>query len=689
MLSKVRKKGGKLENFDKKKIESSIRKTTNEIKEKDKSSVITKEVVEFLERKFIHVVPSTEDIQDIIEDVLIKKGMTKLAKAYILHNSKMGDLNHLKNLFGPEDSLGLSLNATTVLQKRYLKRDNRGKIIETPEQMFNRVAKYVASVEKVKYKKEWESAFFNVMKNLDFLPNTPCLANAGTNRKQLFACYVLDMPDSMDGIFESLKKSAKIFQSGGGVGYSFSNLRSEGSLIATTNRIASGPISFMQVFDQAAEAIKKGGIRKAAMMGVLDIDHMDVLKFINSKEKGGLENFNISVAVTEDFMNKVVKNKDYWLKDNNGKKVHKVNAQDVFNYICSHAWENGDPGLIFIDEVNRKHTMNKLGKIQATNPCGEVDLLPNEACCLGSVNLSHMIKNNSVDWVKLSNTVKVGVRFLDNVVSVNEYPSKETKDLCLANRKIGLGVMGWADMLVALSMPYDSDKSIKLAKEVMKFIKNTAEKESENLSREKGFFKNINKSKLKKNRRNATLLSIAPTGSISIIANCSSGIEPLFGVAYVRKVLSGVEMFEMNKAFEYISRYQGFYSKELMIKIAKRGSIQDMKEVPNNIQQLFKTSLDVPLESHIKMQAAFQEYVDNGVSKTVNLVNEATIGDVRRAYMLAWKQKCKGITVYRYGSRDSQVLYLGEHLKQVGDKNLHTKVNLEYSGGHIYKNCEY
>ncbi|MBL7051955.1 MAG: adenosylcobalamin-dependent ribonucleoside-diphosphate reductase [Nanoarchaeota archaeon] len=565
----------------------------------------------------------------------------------------------LKTILKLENKLDLSLHAMTVLNERYLLKNNKGKIIENPEQMFRRVAKYVAKAEK-KDKKKWENEFYEVMKNLEFLPNTPCLTNAGTVRKQLSACYVLDLPDSIKDIFETLKKSALIFQSGAGVGFSFSKIRAEGSLIKTTNREASGPVSFMYVFDKAAEIMKKGGIRRAAMMGVLDISHLDILEFVGAKENGDLKNFNISVAITDDFMRKVLHGQSYWLKDEKGKNVKKFSAREVFDYICTNAWENGEPGILFIDEINRKNNLKKLNQIYASNPCGEVPLFERESCCLGSVNLSKFTRKGNVNWVQLAKAVKTGVRFLDNVVTVNKYPTKEIELMCLSNRKIGLGVMGWADMLVELGISYDSKEAVKLANSVMKFINKTAIEESEKLAREKGTFPNFKRSSLKKKRRNANLLAIAPTGSISIIAGCSSGIEPLFAVAYMREILNGMKLFEVNKRFEELARYNQFYKKGMMRNIAKKGTLKGISGVPKPVKELFKTSLEIPLERHIEMQAAFQKNVDNAVSKTINLPKRASIGDVKRAYMFAWKNKCKGITVYRYGSREKQVLYLGK-----------------------------
>ena len=689
MVSQVRKRSGELVSFDKEKIRKAVQAAMLATQHRDQSALITEQVIKFLEEQYKTVTPTVEDIQDVVEDTLIRNAMPDVAKAYILYRQKHKEIREIKHYFGVRDRLKLSLNAITVLQKRYLRRDEKGNIIETPEQMFRRIAKHIASAEKKTEQKKWEEEFYGMMSSLDFLPNTPCIVNAGTRLNQLAACFVLPIEDSIEGIFETVKNSAIIFQSGGGVGYSFSKLRAEGSMVMSTHRTASGPVSFMEVFDKGADVIKQGGVRRGALMGVLRVDHPDIFKFITEKAKGELTNFNVSVGVTDDFMRAVIHNKDYWLVDHNGKNVRKVNAREVFEWICGNAWECGDPGMLFLDEINRKHTLRKLGEISATNPCSEQPLFPNEECVLGSINLSHMIHQNTVDWPKLAKTVRLGVRFLDDMVTVNRYPMKGIEDMCHNNRKIGLGIMGWADMLLALGVKYDSEEALALAKKTMTFIRTNAEEESERLAKEKGAFPNFKHSTLKKKRRNSTLLTVAPTGSISIIAGCSSGIEPLFGVAFVRNVLSGMQLFEVNKLFEQYARYKGFYSKELMMKIAQQGTLQGLHDVPKDIKELFVTAMDIPLEWHIKMQAVFQSDVDSAVSKTINMPTDATIGDVKRAYMLAWKMKCKGITIYRYGSKAEQVLYLGEHLKKAKLGEQHTRVDLEYSGGDICRTCIY
>lgn len=647
---------------------------------------LTKESIRRLDARFVKTTPTTEDVQDIAEDVLISYDLSDLAKSYILYRARHKGFQDVKNLIGiKKDVLKLSINAITVLEKRYLLRNTKGELIETPKQMFQRVAKHVASIEKEKLRKRYSKEFYEIMSNLEFLPNTPCLVNSGNKMGQLAACFVLPIEDSMESIYESLKNSALIFQSGGGVGYDFSKLRRKGALINSTNGQSSGPVSFMNIFDKSSDVIKRGGIRRGASIGVLRVDHPDILEFVNAKAYGGFENFNISVAVTDDFMKKVISNEYYYLKypwsEFGNEKVSKLKARDVFEMICANAWSNGDPGLVFIDEINRKHVLKKLGRIRTTNPCGAVDLLDNESCVLGSVNLSKMIKDGRVDWIKLDRTIRLGVRFLDNMIDVNKYPLKEVEKITKANRKIGLGIMGWADFLLELEVKYDSYEGLELAKKVMSFIKKTAEEESISLGKEKGFFKNYKKSSLKKKRRNATLLSIAPTGSISLIAGCSSGIEPLFGLAYVRSILSGADLFEMNKRFEEYLRYRGLYSKDLVTNVAKAGSLKNLN-VPKEVKNLFVTAFDVKPEWHVKMQAVFQKYVDNAVSKTVNLPKSATVEDIKRIYVQAFRLNCKGITVYRDGSRDNQVLNLG-------DKKDLIRVNEDYSGGCLFRDCHF
>ncbi len=535
----------------------------------------------------------------------------------------------------------LTQNAITVLKKRYLLRDKKGKLIETPKQLFKRVAKAIS-----KNNKKLEKEFFNAMSSLEFLPNSPALMNAGASLGQLSACFVLPIEDSLASIFDTVKNAAIIHQSGGGTGFNFSKLRPKNDLVQSTHGVASGPVSFMTVIDKSTEVIKQGGKRRGANMGILNVDHPDIIEFINAKNKPVLNNFNISVAVTDKFMQAVKKNSSYNLINPRTKKRKKQSARKIFNLIAYNAWKNGDPGLIFIDEINRHNPTPRLGKIEATNPCGELPLLPYESCVLGSVNLSKLIKNKKIDFEKLENLVKTGTILLNNVIDVNKYPLKEIEKITKKNRKIGLGIMGFADMLIKLNIPYDSEKAIKTAEEIMSFISKKAKKYSKN---------------------NKTLTTIAPTGTISLIADCSSGIEPLFALSYIKEVLEGKNLLIINKEFEKIAKEKGFYSIRLMKKIAEKGSIKGIKGIPKDIQKLFVTAMDIKPESHLKIQAAFQKYTDNAVSKTINLPNKATISDIKKIFLLAHKLKCKGITIYRYGSKPKQVLYvdIGECLKGV------------------------
>lgn len=556
----------------------------------------------------------------------------------------------------------LSKNAVKVLRERYLARNEKGKIIETPEKMFKRVAKNIASADS-KYRqskekvKNLEDTFYNMMVNLEFLPNSPTLMNAGRELQQLSACFVLPVQDSMEGIFDAIKNTALIHQSGGGVGFSFSNLRPRGDIVKSTGGIASGPLSFMQVFNASTEVIKQGGKRRGANMGILRVDHPDIMEFITAKKKeGDLNNFNISVAITDKFMKALEKNTDYELVSPRSRAVVKrVSAKKVFDLIAEMAWTNGEPGVVFIDTINKNNPTPRLGEIESTNPCGETPLLPYESCNLGSINLSKIVKGKNIDWDKLKATVHNAVHFLDNVIDKTKFPLKEIESIVRANRKIGLGVMGFAGMLIQLGIPYNSNEAVKLAEKLMKFIRDEGCKASKELARKRGVFLSYKRSiYAKKNMklRNATITSIAPTGTISIIADCSSGVEPIFAISYVKKT-PDFKLLEINPLFE---EKAGKLPKNLTAKIAKQGSIQDIKEIPKKIRDLFITAHDVKPEEHVKMQAAFQKYVDNAVSKTVNLPFDAAKKDVEQVFKLAYKLGCKGITVYRDKSRSEQVI---------------------------------
>jgi len=700
-VSKITKRDGRIVDFDQTKITNAILKalTAVERRDGDLAKRLSNEVVKLVNERFEGRIPGVENVQDVVEEVLIKNGYADVAKAYILYRQKRTEIREFKKFFGVVDDLKLGVNAIKVLKNRYLMKDEEGEVIETPSQMFRRVAKAVAKAdllydEKADVKKT-EEAFYQIMANREFLPNSPTLMNAGTRLGQLSACFVLPVEDSIEGIFATLKHMAIIHQSGGGTGFSFSKLRPAGDIVGSTKGIASGPASFMTIYDAATNVIKQGGRRRGANMAILDVTHPDILKFIEVKSReGALTNFNISVAVTDEFMEAVEKDDEYSLiNPRSGKVEQKLRARHVFDLIVANAWRTGDPGLVFIDEINRHNPTPNVGEIHSTNPCGEQPLLPYESCNLGSINLAKMVKNGDLDWEKLRRVTRTAVHFLDNVIDVNKYPVPEIAKITKANRKIGLGVMGFADMLIQLGISYDSEEALTIAEKVMKLVSEEATKKSVETGKERGSFPNFKGSiwekKGYKTIRNSTVTTVAPTGTISIIVGCSSGIEPIFAVAFVRNVMEGTRLLETQPTFEKVARKKGFYSMDLMLKIAKTGSIQNLDEIPKEVRRVFVTALDIAPEWHVKTQAAFQKYVDNAVSKTVNLPPDATVEDVRKIYRLAYKLKCKGITIYRYGSKKEQVLYVGPLLTKEMVTEKHVSADSEYSGGCPTSECPF
>lgn len=595
-----------------------------------------------------------------------------------------------------EEKLNLAENAIKVLEKRYLKRDSQGNCTETPADMFNRVASSIAAAE-LQYGKSQSDVnaltkdFYNAITNLYFMPNSPTLMNAGRELGQLSACFVLPVEDSLEGIFETVKNTALIHKSGGGTGFSFSRLRPKNDVVRSTMGVSSGPVSFMEVFNAATEAVKQGGTRRGANMGILRVDHPDILEFIHCKsDNSKLNNFNISVAITDKFMEALKNKTDYELYHPKSKKaVGMLNAKQVFDLIVDGAWRNGEPGIVFIDKMNDDNPTPLVGEIESTNPCGEVPLLAYEACNLGSINLGLMVKNGEVDWDKLKEITKLSIHFLDNVITVNNYPLPRIADMVQNNRKIGLGVMGWADMLMKMGLSYSSKEGTDLAYKVMEFIDYHSKVKSIELAKERGAFnnfkgsvyesgkfltnkytgksagmisdtdwKNLDAQIKEKGIRNATTTCIAPTGTISMIAGASGGVEPLFGLVFSRNVMDGTEMLEINPVFEKYAKEKGFYSQALMKAISETGSVAHVNGVPTEAKAIFVTAHDVTPEWHVRMQAAFQLHTDNAVSKTINFEEHATREDIEKAYVLAFENNLKGITVYRNNSRTFQPMNL-------------------------------
>ncbi|MBU0470231.1 MAG: adenosylcobalamin-dependent ribonucleoside-diphosphate reductase [Nanoarchaeota archaeon] len=677
-IRSIIKRDGRIEEFNINKITEAIFKAAQTVGGKDDSLAknLALEVCLLINQKFQNQIPTVDDVQDLVEKTLIENGHAKTGKAFILYRHKKNEDRERRALItgsgNAEENLSFSNEALKILQARYLLKDDEGKVVETPREMIRRVAKNIAKADKAygtkeEELKETEERFYNLMTELKFLPNSPTLMNAHTKSQQLSSCFVLPVEDNMEGIFSSLKSAALIHQRGSGTGFSFSRLRPRGDFVGKNSGVAAGPIDFMKVYDKALETIKQGGVRPGANMAVLKVDHPDIIRFIEAKRNTpSLKNFNLSIAVTDRFMKSVEADREYYLTNpKSDKYVGKLRAKDVFAMITQNAWKTGDPGLIFIDEINRKHPAKHLGEIETTNQCGEAPLLPHEGIVLGSINLNKFIdwEKNDVVWEDLKETVKTAVHFLDNVIDMNSYPTKKIEEHTKRTRKFGLGVMGFADLLIKLNIKYDSEEGLELAEKLMSFIKDTAYEKSEELADKKGpcpAWEESEHQRAGRKMRNMSCISISPTGTISLLVGASSGCEPLFAISYQRTLLGDRELVYLNPEFERVAKEKGFYSPQLIREVSRVGNVQHLKEIPKSVRDVFVTAQDIAPEWHVRMQATLQQNVDNSISKTINFSNSAAIKDIENAYMLAWKAKCKGITIYRDGSHEDQVINIGD-----------------------------
>lgn len=685
-IKQVIKRDKRIVPFDQNKITEAIWRAAQSVGGKDKelAKKISNQVTAVLEIFFKSEtkIPTVDQIHDLVEKILIEDGHAKTAKAYILYREK-----HSANRGGKTVILGegmntrFSLNALKVLEQRCLQKNEDGEIIETPEQMFKRVAKAVAEPDK-KHKDfnqaESEEAFYKMMIDLDFLPNSPALMNAGTKSQQMAACFVLPVEDSVESIFGTLKNAVIIHKTGGGTGFNFSKISPRGEVIASGRETSSGPVSFINVFDTATSTIAKAGRRRGANMGILNVNHPDILEFIGCKEKeGSFPNFNISVGITDDFMRAVENDDMYNLVDPNTEKTtNTLHARSVFDLVVSRAWQNGEPGVVFLDRINSDDPVPSEEGIIATNPCGEQPLQAYEACNLGSINLSHFVKEGKIDYERLKKTVDTAVHFLDNVIDAGDYMIPEIAEKVKANRKIGLGLMGFADMLFQLEVGYDSEEGLQVAEQVMSFIQIEAHEASKKLAEKRGSFPDFEKSVYPSRgytcMRNATVTTIAPTGTISMIAETTPGIEPLYALVFIKLVLDGSELMYVNDCFEQKAKQMNIYNQELMHTIARQGSLQKITGIPESLKKVFKVAGDVSPLWQVQMQSVFQKFTDNAVSKTVYFASDATIEDVKQTLLLAYKTGCKGVTVYRDKSRKKQVL---THLEKREYQNFYNEKN--------------
>ncbi len=682
VINQIKKRDGSIVEFDKEKITNAIFKAAQSIGGTDRTEAerVADKVVESMNQKYKEeYVPSVEEIQDIVEKVLIETGHAATAKSYIIYRHRKNVEREMKTILGVEDDLKLPLNSVQVLERRYLLKDEKGKVIETPSGLFRRVANHLASNEKAygaddETVKHYEEAFYHIMTNFEFLPNSPTLMNSGTPLGQLAACFVLPVKDDIADIFESVKNQAIIHKTGGGTGFCFSYLRPKGDFVASTAGIASGPISFMSAFDNATNVIRQGGKRRGANMATMHVWHPDIEEFTTMKQTPGvMENFNVSVMVDDKFMKAVESNSEYELTNpRDNEPVRKISARSLFNLISYSAWKSAEPGMLFIDEINRRNPTPK-DPIHATNPCGEVPMPDYESCNLGSINLSKFVEldwskvnwRKKVSWDRLRYVVRLAVQFLDNVIDLNKYPIEQIREQTLKNRRMGLGVMGFAQMLFRMGVRYDSELGYEVGEQVMKFMNDEARKMSHELGRARGSFPGFKDSPLSEKfdaLRNATCTSIAPTGTISMIGDTSSGIEPVFALSFLKTVRAG-QYYYLDPIFEKVLKVRGLYSEELIKKVMEEGTIQGMDEIPDDIKQVFRVAFDLKPESHVLMQAAFQKNVDLAVSKTINMPAESTVEDIENVYILAWKSGCKGITIYRDSSRTEQVLHVGKKAK--------------------------
>lgn len=694
-ITKIVKRDGREVTFELSKLVAAIGRAgeqTGEFdtKEAKRLAIIVRGIVEKAGKE----TPTVEQVQDIVEQVLMAAGHYQTAKAYILYRAARSEERRVERIIGVKDDLdlpaqaGLTPNQLKVLENRYLLKDDEGRVIETPSELFRRVAKNLAKVEKAEKRKRIEEQFYEVMSRLEFLPAGRTLNNAGTPQSQLANCFVLPIEDSMEGIFDSVKYMALVHQTGGGTGFNFSRLRPRGDAVTkSSGGFATGPVSFMKVFDIATRQVMQGGKKRGANMGILNVDHPDIFEFINCKsEKGEIENFNISVGVTDGFMRAVETDGEWPLKNpRNGEVVQTIKARSLMSQLVAQAWRTGDPGLIFLDPINRNNPLlAKYDRIDATNPCGEQPLHPFDACNLGSINLAKFVETEEIrnkkseiriNWERLEFVVRTGVRMLDNVIDACHYPLPQITATVRANRRIGLGVMGWADMLYQLRIPYDSEEGVKLAKRIAKFIQDTSWDESERLAGEKGEFPRLKESSFKRKVRNVAITTIAPTGSISMLADASSGIEPVFALAFRKNVVAEEGLAYINKHFEQElanskwadGDYEHKVRDRIVREVGETGSVAEISGVPEEVKAVYRTAHDISPEWHVKMQAAWQKYTDNAVSKTINFPHTATMEEVESAYLLAWKMGCKGITIYRDGSKEGQILSVGSAHQQISD----------------------